>query len=113
MPAQLDPDFERRTREDFGKQGFMRSLGVTMELLELGFCELHLPFRARAAARVFPWCRDRSNGRRRNRLRCLFAAAGGPYECHGGLKLNLLAPAVGEQGDTEARISSSSAFAAL
>ena len=41
-----DPDTERRSRENFGKQGFMRHIGATMEVLKSGFCEIHLPFRA-------------------------------------------------------------------
>jgi uncharacterized protein (TIGR00369 family) len=39
-----DPDFEQRTRENFSSQGFMRTLGATMSELEPGRCRLELPF---------------------------------------------------------------------
>lgn len=39
-----DPGFERRTRENFARQGFMHSLGAEMTGLGPGTCELTLGF---------------------------------------------------------------------
>ena len=40
-----DPDFERRTRESFSKQGAMAYLGATLERVEPGRVEIRMPFR--------------------------------------------------------------------
>lgn len=40
-----DPDFERRTRESFAKQGIMAHLGATLEGVAPGRVEIALPFR--------------------------------------------------------------------
>ncbi len=40
-----NPDWERATRESFGKQGAMRSIGATIAELEPGRCTIVLPFR--------------------------------------------------------------------
>jgi uncharacterized protein (TIGR00369 family) len=40
-----NPDFERRTRESFARQGIMRLLGATLERVEPGRVEIALPFR--------------------------------------------------------------------
>jgi uncharacterized protein (TIGR00369 family) len=40
-----DPDFERRTRASFAKQGIMAHLGATLERVEPGRVEIALPFR--------------------------------------------------------------------
>jgi len=40
-----DPDFERRTRASFAKQGAMAHLGASLERVEAGRVEIRLPFR--------------------------------------------------------------------
>lgn len=40
----LDPDFAQRVRESLSRQGFMRTMGATIEALAPGFCEIHVPF---------------------------------------------------------------------
>jgi len=44
VPA--NPDFERRTRESFDKQGAMTLIGAVLEKVEPGRVEIALPFRA-------------------------------------------------------------------
>lgn len=39
-----DPEFERRTRENFLSQGFMHTLGAVMSSLAPGHCELTVEF---------------------------------------------------------------------
>lgn len=41
----VDPNFERHSRENFGRQAFMQHLGVEMTELKPGYCELELPSR--------------------------------------------------------------------
>jgi uncharacterized protein (TIGR00369 family) len=43
VPA--NPDFERRTRDGFAKQGAMTLIGATLEKVEPGRVEIALPFR--------------------------------------------------------------------
>src|SRR5215216_4149100 len=43
VPA--DPDFERRTRASFAKQGAMAYLGAVLESVMPGHVEISLPFR--------------------------------------------------------------------
>ena len=45
-PTPADPDFERRTRESFSKQGAMAHLGATLQRVEPGRVEIRMPFRA-------------------------------------------------------------------
>ena len=40
-----DPDFERRTRESFAKQGIMAHLGATLARVEPGHVEIRMPFK--------------------------------------------------------------------
>jgi uncharacterized protein (TIGR00369 family) len=40
-----DPDFERRTRASFARQGIMAHIGATMERVEAGRVEIALAFR--------------------------------------------------------------------
>ena len=40
-----DPDFERRTRESFARQGAMAHLGATLARVEPGRVEIRMPFR--------------------------------------------------------------------
>lgn len=42
----VDPDYAERVRESFGRQGFMSSLGAELTVVEPGYCEIRLPFRA-------------------------------------------------------------------
>jgi uncharacterized protein (TIGR00369 family) len=39
----LDPDFAKRTRVSFERQAFMKTIGATLEQVEAGFVEIHLP----------------------------------------------------------------------
>ena len=41
----VDPDFETRVRDSFARQTAMRLIGARMERLEPGYCEIVLPFR--------------------------------------------------------------------
>lgn len=41
-----DPQFERRVRASFAKQAVMHTLGITLERIAPGECELAMPFRA-------------------------------------------------------------------
>lgn len=41
----IDPNFERRSRENFESQAFMQHLGVKMTELKPGYCELEVPSR--------------------------------------------------------------------
>ena len=41
----VDPDFERRTRESFARQGAMAHLGASLERVEPGMVEIRMPFR--------------------------------------------------------------------
>ena len=41
----LDPDYERKVRESFSRQGFMKLIGATLIDLRPGYCEIHLPYR--------------------------------------------------------------------
>jgi uncharacterized protein (TIGR00369 family) len=38
-----DPDFAKRTHASFERQAFMKTLGATLEQVEAGFVEIHLP----------------------------------------------------------------------
>jgi len=40
-----DPDFAARVRASFARQGFMRTLGGELTVVEPGHCEIRLPFR--------------------------------------------------------------------
>ena len=44
--AAADPDFARRVRESFDRQGFMDHLGARMVRLEPGLCDIEVPYRA-------------------------------------------------------------------
>jgi uncharacterized protein (TIGR00369 family) len=46
MPNQrADPDYASRVRASFARQGFMRTLGAELTVVEPGACEIRLPFR--------------------------------------------------------------------
>lgn len=40
-----NPEFEARVRDSYARQPFMEFLGATLEVVEPGYCEVHLPFR--------------------------------------------------------------------
>ncbi|NWG92391.1 MAG: PaaI family thioesterase [Parvularculaceae bacterium] len=40
MADVLPPEIERRVRDSFARQGFMKTVGVTMDLIGRGVCEL-------------------------------------------------------------------------
>ena len=42
----VDPNYERRTRESFAKQGIMGHIGATLDVVRPGHVEISLPFRA-------------------------------------------------------------------
>jgi uncharacterized protein (TIGR00369 family) len=44
--APRDPDFERRTRESFARQGAMAFIGARLERVEAGLVEIGLDYRA-------------------------------------------------------------------
>ncbi len=45
MPFEpLDPNFESRVRESFGRQGFMGHIGAVLAKVEPGYCEIHVPY---------------------------------------------------------------------
>lgn len=39
----IDPDFRKRVRASFELQQFMKTLGATLEAMDAGFVEIHLP----------------------------------------------------------------------
>ena len=39
-----DPDFAERVRRSFDAQGIMNHIGATLTLIELGVCEIELPY---------------------------------------------------------------------
>ena len=41
----VDPDFGKRVRESFGRQGLMHTLGAELTEIRPGFCEIRLPYR--------------------------------------------------------------------
>ncbi len=41
----VDPNFERRTRESFAKQGIMGHIGAMLDVVRPGHVEISLPFR--------------------------------------------------------------------
>jgi uncharacterized protein (TIGR00369 family) len=44
--APLDPDYEKRVRESFARQGAMRLLGARLVEVRPGYCAIELPYRA-------------------------------------------------------------------
>lgn len=46
MVAARDPGFEKRVRGSFDRQNFMSLIGARIELVEPGRCVIHVPFRA-------------------------------------------------------------------
>lgn len=42
--AKLSPEADARVRESFARQGFMRKLGIELQALDYGYCELSVGF---------------------------------------------------------------------
>ncbi len=40
-----NPDFAARVRDSFARQPFMRHVGAVLEIVEPGYCEIHMPYR--------------------------------------------------------------------
>ncbi|MBI9083581.1 MAG: PaaI family thioesterase [Desulfobacterales bacterium] len=40
-----DPDFEKRVRDSFARQGFMDFIGAQITAVEPGYCEIQIPYR--------------------------------------------------------------------
>jgi uncharacterized protein (TIGR00369 family) len=40
-----NPNFAERVRDSFARQPFMTYLGATLEKIEPGYCEIHVPYR--------------------------------------------------------------------
>lgn len=41
----LDPNYERKVRESFIRQGFMKFIGAKLVEVKPGYCEIHVPYR--------------------------------------------------------------------
>lgn len=94
-----NPDFERRTRESFARQGIMAHIGAVMETVEPGRVQISLPFRPELSqqhgffhAGVISTIADSAGGYAGFTL---FAADAGVLTVE--FKINLLAAADGER----------------
>lgn len=94
-----DPDYERRTRESFGRQGAMTHLGAQLGRVEPGFVEIALPFRAELSqqhgffhAGIVATVADSAGG---YAAYTLFPPDAGVLTVE--FKVNLMAPADGER----------------
>jgi uncharacterized protein (TIGR00369 family) len=45
QPVPSDPDYERRVRASFDRQGAMRLIGARLDTVGPGYCRVELPFR--------------------------------------------------------------------
>ena len=45
----VDPNFEERVHDSFGRQGFMEFIGAILMEVRPGYCEIHLPFKKEIA----------------------------------------------------------------
>jgi len=41
----LDPNYERKVRESFSRQGFMKFIGAKLAEVKPGYCEIHVPYK--------------------------------------------------------------------
>ena len=94
-----DPDFERRTRASFARQGAMAFLGAVLDKVEPGRVEISLPFRAELSqqhgffhAGIISTIADTAGGYAGFTL---FASESGVLTVE--FKVNLLAAAEGER----------------
>lgn len=97
--APADPDYERRTRDSFARQGAMALLGASLERVKAGAVSIALPFRAELSqqhgffhAGIVATIADSAGG----------YAAYTLFPAHAGVltvefKVNLMAPADGER----------------
>ena len=95
----VDPDYERRTRESFAKQGIMGHIGAFLSVVQPGHVEIALPFRPELSqqhgffhAGVISTIADSAGGYAGFTL---FPADAGVLTVE--FKINLLAPADGER----------------
>ena len=101
-----DPDFERRVRESFDRQGAMRLIGACLGRLGPGFCTVLLPYRADLTqqhgyihAGIVSAIADSAGGYAGFTL---FPADASVLTVE--YKLNLVAPAMGERLVAEAEV---------
>jgi uncharacterized protein (TIGR00369 family) len=101
-----DPDFERRVRESFDRQGAMRLIGASLGKLGPGYCCVELPFRDELTqqhgyihAGIVSAIADSAGGYAGFTL---FPAGASVLTVE--YKLNLVAPAVGERLIAEAEV---------
>jgi len=101
-----DPDFERRVRASFDRQGAMRLIGARLDTVGPGYCSVELPYRDELTqqhgyihAGIVSAIVDSAGGY----AGCtLFPADAGVLTVE--FKLNLLAPAIGERLIAEAEV---------
>lgn len=104
--APRDPDFERRTRESFARQGAMEFIGAKLERIEPGLVEIGLDYR--------PELGQQHGFFHAGILSTIADSAGGYagftlFEAHAAVltvefKLNLMAPADGERAHAVGRV---------
>ena len=94
-----DPDFARRTRDSFSRQGAMAHLGAVLGRIEPGFVEIALPYRPELSqqhgffhAGIVATVADSAGG---YAAYTLFPADAGVLTVE--FKVNLMAPADGER----------------
>ena len=101
-----DPDYAARVRASFSRQGFMRSLGAELAVVEPGSCEIRLPFREELGqqhgflhAGALAAIADSAGG---NAAYTLMRAGDSVLTVE--YKINLLAPGRGEEAIARARV---------
>jgi uncharacterized protein (TIGR00369 family) len=101
-----DPDYAARVRASFGRQGFMRSLGAELTVVESGYCEIRLPFREELGqqhgffhAGAIAAVADSAGGYAAYTL-----AGAGDSVLTVEYKINLLAPGRGDEAVARARV---------
>ena len=101
-----DPDFERRVRASFDRQGAMRLMGAMLDEVRPGYCRVELPYRADLT--------QQDGYIHAGIVSAIIDAAGGyagftlfPVDTNVltvEFKLNLIAPATGERLIAEAEV---------
>lgn len=101
-----DPNWDARCRDMFEKQPIVHTLGITLEKLEPGFCELRMPFRPELTqqagylhAGIVATLADNAAG---FAAYSLMPAEAGVLSIE--FKINLMAPAKGELLIARARV---------
>jgi len=94
----LDPNYERKVRESFQRQGFMKFIGANLIEVRPGYCEIHLPYKTELCqqhgffhAGVIGTIADNSGG---YAAYSLMAADSSVFTVE--YKMNLIAPADGD-----------------